>query len=97
MKALILKNVLPAATVALAISGAFFTASMQTAPTKSTAALKWGFTADSNGDCTANEYQCSDIQKPRLCRVNDLTGAVVYAQDNQNNCIEPLFRIENGQ
>ncbi|MCC9063633.1 DUF6520 family protein [Flavobacterium piscisymbiosum] len=96
MKTLFLKNVLPAAVVALAISGAFLTTSMQSAPEKSAVAFKWGYVPNANGTCSSIQVPCSDIQKPQLCQMGT-AGAVAYERDNQNNCVQPLYRLVNGQ
>ncbi len=97
MKKLVLKNVLPAAIVALAVSGAFATTSMQRAPEKSTVAFKWGYLPNANGTCSTTQVSCSDIQKDQLCRVGDTSGAIAYDRDSQNNCVQPLYRLINGQ
>lgn len=98
MKTLFLKNLMPAAVVALAISGAFATTSMQSAPQKNSLALKWGYLPNSNGECSTNQVRCSDIPKEEFCHVGDVTsGAIAYEQDAQNNCIQPLYRVVNGQ
>lgn len=97
MKTLILKNVLPAAVVALAVSGAFATTSMQKAPEKNDVALKWGYFANPNGTCSPNRIQCSDRQKEELCRMGDTSGQIAYEKNAENNCVQPLYRVINGQ
>ena len=98
MKTLFLKNGMPLAVAVLAIAGAFATTSMQSAEAKDTAAIQLGYFPDSNGQCSENSIQCSDVPKPQLCRVNGTTGAVAYERDEDDNtCVQPLYRIVNGQ
>ena len=97
MKTLFLKNVVPAAAAVLAIAGAFATTSMQSAEKSKTAAIQQGYYPDFNGKCTQGPVNCSDVIKPQLCRLNVTTGPIVYETDDQDNCVEPLYRIMNGQ
>ena len=97
MKKAILKHVMPLAAGVLAIAGAFTTTSMQSAAKAETAALQWGYIPDSDGSCDTPPIQCSDIVKPQLCRLNDLTGPLAYEKDNENNCVRPYYRVVNGQ
>lgn len=98
MKSLFLKNGMPVAAVLLAMAGAFATTSMQSSTKADTLAIRPGYFTDSNGQCTEEEpIDCSNIQKPQLCRLNVTSGPVAYEKDDQNNCVQPRYRIVNGQ
>lgn len=89
---------MPLAVIALAIAGAFTTTSMQSAEANKSAAIQLGYFPDSDGHCSDNAIQCSDVPKPQLCRVNGTSGAVAYEKnDEDNTCVQPLYRIVNGQ
>lgn len=97
MKTLFLKNGMPAMAAVFAIAGAFATTSMQSVEKNKTATIVPGYFPNStNGECD-QPTPCSDVVKPQLCRVNGATGAIAYEKDDQNNCIQPLYRIVNGQ
>lgn len=92
------KSVMPTAAAAVvAIAGAFATTSMQSVSSKNSATIQFGYIPDSNGKCISNETPCSDIPKLQMCRLNDLTGPVAYENDEQGNCVAPLYRVVNGQ
>jgi len=89
MKTLNLKQIMPAAVVALAIGGAFMTTSMQ-----GTSKLdqKDGFTRNSENQCAEIPVNCDDTPKAQLCRVSGATGAIAYDKEDGNVCAEPLYR-----
>ena len=87
MKTLFLKNMMPAAVIAMAVSGAFATTSMQSVSKKE--AFKWGYLPNATGGCSNVRIACDDTPKPDLCQVNN-TGAVAY--DPDTNCIQALYR-----
>lgn len=90
MKKLILKNVIPAAVVVLAISGAFATMSMKDVSQKE--AFKWGYLPNtSEGGCDESlKISCDDVPSNNPCRVNGTTGAIAY--DLDTNCVQQLYR-----
>jgi len=91
MKTLNFKNILPALVMAVGISGAFVTTSMQSAPEDG---LKNGFTRNPvNNKCTAVQTSCDDTPTPELCRIN---GDIAYDKVGNNDCLQALYhRDEN--
>jgi len=84
------KNVLPIAVVALAVSGAFVTTSMQSA--SKLAVPKIGYPRDSQGNCILNMPQnCNTVQISTLCYVGGGTSGT-RAYGEAQNCQEVLFR-----
>jgi len=96
MKTLIVKNVMPAAVAVLAIAGAFATTSMQSAEKNKSAALKSGYYF-SGSQCNQGPVECSDNVKDDLCRLNITSGPIIYDKEGANTCVEPLYRIVNGE
>lgn len=92
----LLKNAVPAAVAVFAIAGAFATTSMQSA-SKSSTAIQFGRIQDSNGKCLGTEVPCSDIPKPQMCRLDDLTGPQAYEHDEQGNCYTALYRVVDNE
>jgi hypothetical protein len=88
MKTLILKNMMPFAVVAMGISGAFVTTSMQS-DSKSNAP-KLGYTLNGQGACNV-QVNCSDIPN-QVCRLNGATGPQAFAKNAQGNCNEIVYR-----
>jgi hypothetical protein len=97
MKTMFFKNVMPAAAAVLALAGAFATTSMQSAEKSKSVAILQGYYPDADNKCTQGPVNCSDIIKPLFCRLNVTSGPTVYQTDNENNCVEPLYRIVNGE
>ncbi|WP_123924588.1 DUF6520 family protein [Flavobacterium sp. WLB] len=90
MKTLNLKNMLPAAVIAMAVGGAFMTTSMQSA---SKLDPKDGFTRNSQNECSTVPVDCDTTPKQQLCRVSGDTGAIAYDKPEDSNiCAEPLFK-----
>jgi hypothetical protein len=84
------KNVLPIAVVALAVSGAFVTTSMQSA--SKLMAPKIGYPRNSLGECITNQPQnCNTVQISTLCYVGGGTSGT-QAYGPAQNCQEILFR-----
>jgi len=92
MKILSLKNMLPVGVVALAISGAFITTSMQSA-SKNTAGFKFGYNAIA-GKCGNIQVNCDDVPKDDLCHISGTTGPLAYDKQANNNCVNALWREE---
>ena len=90
MKTLFLKNMMPIAVIALGISGAFVTTSMQSAG-KSLAPI--GYILNSQNECEA-VTSCESTTSEYVCRVNFDSGAQAYGKDAQGNCTEVLYRPE---
>lgn len=84
------KNVLPIAVVALAVSGAFVTTSMQSASKH--AAPKVGYPRNAMGNCILNQPQnCNSTPIPTFCYVGGGTsGTRAYGADQ--DCQEILYR-----
>lgn len=97
MKTLFLKNGMPAMVAVLAIAGAFATTSMQSVAKNDVATIVPGYFPNSTNGACDQPTQCSDVIKPQMCRVNGSSGPIGYEKDDQNNCIQPLYRIVNGQ
>lgn len=84
------KNLLPIAVVALAVSGAFVTTSMQS--TSKLTAPKLGYPRDAMGNCILDQPQnCNTTEVPSLCYIGGGTsGTRAYGEDQ--DCQEILFR-----
>lgn len=86
---------LPIAVVALGISGAFVTTSMQSV-SKTNALPKIGYLRDANNKCTETQVNCNTTQSAFMCRLNVTSGPVAYDKDiPTNNCVQPLYRPNN--
>lgn len=85
MKTVFLKKMMPIATIALGIVGAFATTSMQSAPNSATP--QYGYTLDAQKKCNI-EVQCSDVPNP-VCRLN---GAQAFAKDPNGNCNQITYQ-----
>lgn len=86
----LLKNVLPIAVVALAVSGAFVTTSMQSA--SKLAVSKIGYPKDNQGNCILDMPQnCNTTNNASLCYVGGGTSGT-RAYGVAQNCQEILFR-----
>lgn len=84
------KNVLPIAVVALAVSGAFVTTSMQSA--SKVLVPKIGYPRDNQGNCILNLPQnCNTSPNPYVCYVGGGTSGT-QAYGPAQNCQEILFR-----
>ena len=84
------KNVLPIAVMALAVSGAFVTTSMQS--TSKISAPKLGYPKDNLGNCILDEPQnCNTTDIGVYCYVGGGTSGTQAYGDAQN-CQEILFR-----
>ncbi|CAC9974407.1 hypothetical protein FLAPXU55_02104 [Flavobacterium panici] len=92
MKTLFLKNMLPAGVIALAVSGAFFTTSMQNAP-KNNAGLRFGYNAIA-GKCGNIEVNCDDVPSDDMCHISGTTGPLAYDKQAGNNCVNALWHRE---
>lgn len=88
MKTLILKNVAPFAVILFAVSGAFITTSMQSAPKS---VLPNGYIPNAQGPCNV-EVNCSNISNRPLCRQGVTTGPQAFGKDSQGNCNVELYR-----
>ncbi|RED27000.1 DUF6520 family protein [Flavobacterium hibisci] len=87
MKTLNLKNMLPAAVIAMAVGGAFMTTSMQSS---SKLAQKDGYTRNSQNECSTIQVNCSDNPLNSFCRVS---GAQAYEKPEDSNiCTTPLYK-----
>jgi len=91
MKTLFLKNMMPIAVIALGISGAFVTTSMQSA-TK-TLGLVTGYTLNAQGDCDI-PVSCEENHREFVCKVDIDSGAQAYGKDALGNCTQVLYRPE---
>ena len=92
MKTLFLKNMMPIAVVALGISGAFLTTSMQ-GISKTDTFPKIGYVRNpDNNQCTEVSVNCNTIPT-MLCRLGGTSGPIAYDKDvATNNCVQPLYR-----
>jgi hypothetical protein len=90
MKNLFLKKITPFAVVVMGISGAFVTTSMQSA--SKDIAPTVGYIANSQNECLDIPVACDDTPKPFLCRLNGTTGPIAYEKDDDDNCVQPLYR-----
>ena len=91
MKTLFLKNVMPVAVIALGITGAFATMSMQS--TTKNLVPKIGYTLNAQGACNI-PVNC-DTNGSQACRLNDTSGPQAFGKNAQGNCNEVLFRPAN--
>jgi hypothetical protein len=89
MKTQFLNKVIPFAVVAMGITGAFLTTSMQSDSNR-LAPPAVGYINSSQGACSI-PVNCSTT--PGLvCRANGATGAQAFGKDSQNNCVQLLYR-----
>jgi hypothetical protein len=90
MKTLFLKNMMPIAVVALGLSGAFVTTSMQSV-SKAETAPKVGYVRIPNTmKCSDVSVNCNTTPTPFLCQ---LGANIAYDKDPAtNNCVQPLYR-----
>lgn len=89
MKTLFLKNIAPFAVIAMGISGAFVTTSMQSA-SKSLAPN--GYTLDAQNRCNI-EVNCSNISPNPVCKQFGTTGAQAYGLNAQGDkCDVKLYK-----
>lgn len=86
MKKLFLKNMMPAAVIALALGGAFATTSMQSAPKE--LAPKWGYFPNASSGCSNVRIECNDTPGA-FCQVDD-NSPIAY--DLDTNCVQPLYK-----
>ncbi|KIO54672.1 hypothetical protein [Flavobacterium hibernum] len=91
MKTQFLKNVIPFGVIALGLSGAFVTTSMQKA---SAASLQIGYQLDAFGECSNNTANCETEENQFVCRINGTTGAQAWGKDNNGDCVVKLYRPE---
>ncbi|MCV9932869.1 hypothetical protein OIU80_11290 [Flavobacterium sp. LS1R47] len=90
MKTLFLKNMMPFAVIVMGVSGAFVTTSMQSVSEAKAPAV--GYIANSQNQCLNIPVACDDTPRPFLCRLNGVSGAVAYEQEDGGNCVQPLYR-----
>jgi hypothetical protein len=88
MKTLFLKNMMPFAVVAMGISGAFVTTSMQS--DSKINAPKLGFTLNGAGACNI-QVNCNTTPNP-ICRLNGDSGPQAFGKNAQGVCNEVLFK-----
>lgn len=86
-----LKNVMPAAVIALGITGAFATMSMQS--TEKKLVPKMGYILNAQGACDI-QVNC-ETSGNQVCRLNGATGPQAFGKNAQGNCNEVLFRPAN--
>lgn len=79
---------MPVAVIALGITGAFATMSMQSS-TKSIAP-KTGYVLNAQGAC--NIPVSCNTQGTQICRLNDTSGPQAFGKNAQGDCNEVLFR-----
>lgn len=84
MKTQIFKNAMPFAVVALGISGAFVTTSMQSAEKEMVFV-----DAYNPSNCQNIVKQCDNEERPYICRIN---STPLYGKDNNGNCVETLYQ-----
>lgn len=89
MKTLFLKNIAPFAVIAMGISGAFLTTSMQTAPKK---ALPTGYTLNAQNKCNI-AVDCIDVSPNPVCRQGG-TGPQAFGLSG-GSCAVTLYQEEN--
>jgi hypothetical protein len=90
MKTQFFKNVMPFAVIALGISGAFVTTSMQKA--SKTVLPQIGYSLNAQGECSNTSTSCDNEEKDFICRVT--TGAQAFGKDASGNCVVKLWRPE---
>ena len=82
---------MPFAVMALGISGAFVTTSMQNA--SKAAAPKIGYSLNANGSCSNIAQSCETTPKAFVCYIGGGTsGAQAFGKDAQGNCVQTLYR-----
>jgi hypothetical protein len=86
MKTNFFKNMIPAAVVALGISGAFVTTSMQSA--SNAAAPRIGYTLNESDDCDV-PVDCNTTNG-QICR--DSSGNQAFGKNAQGNCDVQLYK-----
>lgn len=91
MKTQFLKNAVPFGVIALALSGAFATTSMQKA---SAVFPQPGFQLDAMGNCSDTPVSCDTQDNDIVCRVNDLTGPQAWGKNTSGECVIKLYRPE---
>jgi hypothetical protein len=91
MKAIILKKMLPIVIAVFGISGAFVTTAMQRSTSEISAGPVIGHLVDPVGKCSDIAVNCSDLGT-YFCRLGFTSGPLAYQKDNQDNCIQPLYR-----
>ncbi|WP_159798921.1 hypothetical protein [Flavobacterium sp. MK4S-17] len=92
MKTNLLKRVAVAGVFAVAVSGAFATHA-QTLQ-KRTATTKPGFVRGATVFICNNEENCQVESNSHLCRVGGSdTGTQLWGKDDQNRCVQTLYRI----
>lgn len=86
---------MPIAVVALAVSGAFMTTSMQSAAKIS--GLQTGFKPNPDGTCSNMSAQCENTQTANLCYIGGgISGVQAFGKDPLNdNCSVTLWRPVN--
>ncbi len=82
------KNMVPAAVVALGISGAFFTTSMQSV--SKSAAPRLGYTLNASGACDV-EVNCNTTPNP-ICRLNGDSGPQAFGKNAAGNCNQIVYK-----
>lgn len=86
MKTNFFKNMVPVAVIALGISGAFFTTSMQSA--SNAAAPRLGYVLDENDDCDIS-VNCNTTPNP-ICQSS--SGEQAFGKNAQGNCDVVLYK-----
>lgn len=89
MKTMFFKNMIPVAVVALGISGAFFTTSMQSASRD--VAPKTGYVLNAQGACNI-PVECNTTPSNQICRLNGDSGPQAFGKNPQGNCNVVLYR-----
>ena len=86
---------MPIAVVALGISGAFVTTSMQSV-SKAGTPPKIGYLRNSANKCIDTPVNCESTPNAFMCRLNYNTGPIAYDKEvPSNNCIQALYRPLN--
>jgi hypothetical protein len=89
MNKLFLNDSIPIAVIALGITGAFITTSMQSISEVKPPVI--GYLVDAQGLCRDVPITCGTLS-PFLCRLNGTTGPIAYEKDDSDNCVQPLYR-----
>lgn len=92
MKTEFFKNAIPFAVIALGISGAFVTTSMQKAPKD--LILEDGYALNFEGGCSDDKTSCDTQETDFVCRIGGLTGAQAFGKDENDKCVVKLWRPE---
>ena len=83
---------MPIAVVALGLSGAFVTTSMQSV-SKTETAPKFGYVRNSNSiQCSEIQVNCNTNPNAFFCRVGGTTGPLAYDKEPNNDCVHALYR-----